>query len=73
MAPNESETFETLMGRASPPPLPRPPVDTNGLHAQRGGRIRLWVNVAKAMHYVAATTRFFLFSILSTANPLPCG
>ena len=70
---NESETFETLMGRALSSSSPRPPVDTNGLHALRGGRIRLWLNVATAMYYFPPATCIFLFSILSTANPSPCG
>lgn len=52
MRVTESETFETHSDRrASPPPLPRSLIKTNGLHAQRGGRIRLWLNVATAMYY----------------------
>ena len=48
-------------------------IKTNGLHAQRGGRIRLWLNVATAMYYFPPATCIFLFSILSTANPSACG
>jgi hypothetical protein len=70
---NESETFETLMGRALSSSSPRPPVDTNGLHALRGGRIRLQLNFPNESDCFMPLQQLRLFSILSTANPSRCG
>jgi hypothetical protein len=70
---NESEHFRDIDGPGTLLLLSPPPVDTNGLHALRGGRIRLQLNFPNESDCFMPLQQLRLFSILSTANPSRCG
>jgi NADPH:quinone reductase len=68
-----AQSLPKFDGSGNSPPLPRPPVITNGLHAQRGGRLRLCYSCFVESEYCVPTEAPFLCASLSTIKPSPCG